>query len=271
MKTNGKTQTLQEIPLNEITVKENYRKTFNESTLNDLAQSIKENGVIEPIIVRANGKGYAVIAGERRFRAAQIAKLATIPAIIRDVPDADALKIQLIENVQREGVPFMEEAYGLAKLRNDHDLNVSEICKIVGKSDAWVYQTLQLTKMAADAMRIAEAGWITKHCALLIARLPNEEYQVQAANALARTHKGKQVDIRYVRKYIESNFGGETTTRPKRNHIQKTNGNDFAANWKKYLIRFTALQFEYFKSVVKGLTDTQSLSEAVEQVMMEKG
>lgn len=265
-------QTLQEIPLNQIRVNDNYRKTFNEATLKDLAQSIKENGVIEPIIVRPNGKGYVIIAGERRYKAAEIAKLATIPAVIRDVADADALKIQLIENVQRENVQFMEEAYGIAKLRTDHDLDVSEICKMLGKSDAWVYQRLQLTAMSEDAQRIAAAEWITLGCAQLISRLPNQEWQTKAANDLARTKKDKRVDVRFVRKYLFENFGTEplTSREPRRNHIQKTNGHDYSANWKKYLINFSTLQFEYFKSIIKGRTDTQAFAESVEQVMLEK-
>jgi len=262
-------QTLQEIPLNQIKVKDNYRKTFNEATLGDLAQSIKENGVIEPIIVRPNGKGYIVVAGERRFKAAEIAKLATIPAIVRKVADADALKIQLIENVQRENVQFMEEAYGIAKLRTDHDLDVAEICKMLGKSDAWVYQRLQLTAMAQDAQRIAAADWITLGCAQLISRLPNHEWQAKAANDLARTSKTKRVDIRFGRRYIDEHFGTEPS-KPRRNSIQKMNGNDYAANWKKHLLTFDGLRFEYFKSICKGRTDTSTFAEAVERVMIEK-
>lgn len=261
--------TFQEIPLDQIKISTNYRKTFPDDSLKGLAQSIKENGVIEPIIVRPNGKGFVVIAGDRRFKACKIAGLPTIPAIIRDISDADALKVQLIENVQRENVPYMEEAYGLQQLRDDHALDVAELCKILGKSDAWVYQGLQLARMAGDARRIAEAGWLSKSVALVLSRLPNEEDQNKAANELARTNKSKLVDLRFVRKYLEVNFSGKTGKyQPRRNAIQKANGNDFAANWKKYLVNFESVQFEYWKSIVRGRTDVATLSEAVERVMM---
>lgn len=105
------------IALNQIHAKNNYRKTFRDATLSELATSIKEHGVIQPIIVRPNKKGFEIIAGERRFRASQLAGLVMIPAVIRETNDADVLKEQLIENVQREAVPFMEEADGIRKLR----------------------------------------------------------------------------------------------------------------------------------------------------------
>jgi ParB family chromosome partitioning protein len=264
-------QRLEDISLNQIKAKDNYRKTFNDATLKELAQSIKENGVIEPIVVRPNGKGFVIIAGERRFRAATQAGLATIPAVIRDVDESETLKIQIIENVQREGVPFMEEAYGIQKLRDDHGLDVAEISKMVGKSDAWVYQMLQLTRMSGEAQRLAANGFLQKPVAQLISRLKNEEDQCKAANALARTARGKLVDIRFARQYIENNIEATGMPRTKRNPIQKSNGNDYCANWKKYLVRFSALQFEYFKSIVKGRTDIPTISEAVERVMIEKG
>lgn len=110
---------LKQIPINQIHAASNYRKTFNDKSLKELAASIKENGVLEPIIVRPNSNGFQIIAGERRYRASKIAGIVTIPAVVRDVADADILKLQIIENVQREGVPFMEEAYAIKKLRDD--------------------------------------------------------------------------------------------------------------------------------------------------------
>lgn len=263
--------TFQEIPLNQIRAKDNYRKTFVDKSLEGLAQSIAENGVIEPIIVRPNGKGFIIIAGERRFRAAEIAKLATIPALIRDVADTDALRIQLIENVQRENVPFMEEAFALQQLRDEHSLDVAELCKIMGKSDAWIYQTLMLTKMVGEAQRMAQNGFLTKPVTMLISRLA-PEFQTKAATDLARTNKNKLVDVRFARRYIEDQIEnhGVTPMRTRRNAVQKQNGNDYAANWKKYLLKFDGMQFELFKSICKGRTDTSTFAEAVEQVMLEK-
>jgi ParB/RepB/Spo0J family partition protein len=259
----------EEVPLNHIHAKSNYRETFDEADLKELAQSIKENGVIEPIIIRPNGKGYAIIAGERRWRAAKMARLATIPSVIRDVTDQEVLKLQLIENVQRKGVPFMEEAYGLQRLRDEHDLDVAEICRMIGKSDAWVYQTLSLTRMHGEAQRLAKNGFLSKPVSILIARLSNPEDQCKAANDLARTQKGKLVDIRFARRYVEEKIeaNGKPVMRRIRNSIQKQNGNDYMANWKRYLVNFDHEQFERFKAIVRGRTQTDVLAEAVDLVM----
>jgi ParB family chromosome partitioning protein len=262
-------QKLCEIPLNQIHAKDNYRKTFNEASLKDLAQSIKSNGVLEPIIVRPNKKGYEIIAGERRYRASKMIGAATIPAVIRETSDADVLRLQLIENVQREGVAYMEEAYGLQRLRDELSLDVTEICKIVGKSDAWVYQTLAMTKMHSEAQRLAANGFLTKPVAMLIARLHSQEDQCKAANDLARTNRGKLVDIRFARQYVETNIeaNGKPSMRRTKNAVQKQNGNDYMANWKKYLLSFDYEDFERFKKIARGRTNTDVLAEAVDLVM----
>jgi ParB family chromosome partitioning protein len=115
---------LKQIPINQIHAASNYRKTFNDKSLKELAASIKENDVLEPIIVRPNNNGYQIVAGERRYRASKMAGKVTIPAVVREIADADILKVQIIENVQREGVQFMEEAYAIKKLRDDCTLDV---------------------------------------------------------------------------------------------------------------------------------------------------
>jgi ParB family chromosome partitioning protein len=153
---------LKQIPINQIHGGSNYRKTFNDKSLKELAQSIKENGVLEPIIVRPNSNGFQIVAGERRYRASKLAGKVTIPAVVREVDDADILKLQIIENVQREGVQFMEEAYAIKKLRDDCTLDIKEIANTVGKSEAYVYYMLRLTAMTDDARAIAEKGWISK-------------------------------------------------------------------------------------------------------------
>src|SRR4051794_58881 len=108
-------QQLDEIPINQIRVKKNYRRTFNDKSIAELARSVKSNGVIQPIVVRPDGEmGYWLIAGDRRLRAATQAGLVTIPAVVRsDTDETKILELQLVENIQKESVPFMEEAYGL--------------------------------------------------------------------------------------------------------------------------------------------------------------
>lgn len=260
----------QEIPLNQIETKSNYRLTFNDITLKELARSIKENGVIEPIIVRKNGNGFQVIAGERRLRASHIAKLGTIPAIVKDVSDKDFLRLQLIENIQRENVPYMEEAYGIRDLRDKCDLDLSELATIIGKTAEYVDYMIKLTEMSAGAQEAARRGELSKTVAVQIARLNSHEYQEQAARDLRRTRRGDLISTSGARKYIQRNFR-DTGLLPsrKQNHFQKENGNDFKANWKKYLVHFTSEEFERWKAIVHGRTHTEVLAEAVDVVMRE--
>lgn len=256
-----------QIPINQIHTANNYRKTFHEKSLKELAQSIKENGVLEPIIVRPNASGFEIIAGERRFRASGLAGLVTIPAIVRDVADQDVLRLQIIENVQREGVPFMEEAYGIQRLRHEATLDVAEIASIVGKSDSYVYMMLKLTQMSDEARTIAEKGWISKAVAWHIAKLPNTDFQTKAACDLARTKRSKLVTESTAKSYINDNFVGDTYKALRKQRVKSFGNNDYAANWKYHLVRLDAAQFEEFKKIVRGRTEIAVISEAVDIVM----
>jgi ParB family chromosome partitioning protein len=258
---------LKEIPINQIHARSNYRKTFKDNTLKELAQSIKENGVIEPIVVRPNETGFEIIAGERRYRASQIAGLVTIPAIVRDVADADVLRVQIIENVQREGVPYMEEAYALKKLRDECVLDVNEISRIIGKSEAYVYVQLKLTSMPDEVQTIMKNGWVNKGVAWEIAKLKDPAQQLQAAKDLARTKTGEQLTASRARFYIGETFNGKGKRRG-RASFQRAGGNDYHANWKHYLVHFRAEQFERFKKIVRGRTETDVIAEAVGLVML---
>ena len=256
------------VPINQIYAASNYRKTFKDKTLAELAASIKANGVLEPIILRPTAPGkYEIIAGERRFRASKLAGLVTIPAVIRDVATADILKLQIIENVQREGVPFMEEAYAIKKLRDECTLDVKEIGKTVGKSESYVYYMLRLCEMSDDARTIAEKGWISKGVAWEIAKLNNKDQQTQAANDLARTKADKLITASGARKYIETTFGDGKRRLQKERVAKFGPGSDYTANWKKYLVRFSSDQFERFKSIVRGRTENEVIAEAVDLVM----
>lgn len=261
----------QEIPLNKIRVKNNYRQTFDEKKLRELASSIKQHGVIEPILVRPRGENaFEIIAGERRVRASKLAGLVSVPAIVRDLSDERFLETQLVENMQREGVPFMEEAYGIKNLRDNCDLDVSEICKKISKSNAYVYMMLQLTTMCETAQAAAARGEISKAVAVQIARLPDAELQAKMAVDLRRQRGDRLISDRVARQYIQDNFSAPSS-RPAANpggRVRGTNVRDYSANWKQHLLSFTAEQFEQFKSLAAGKTDTQTLISAVETVML---
>lgn len=135
------------------------RRQFAEEALQDLANSISRQGLLQPIVVRkkANG-GYELIAGERRWRAAKRAGFTTIPAVIRTVSDEQASALALIENMQREDLNAMEEALGLARLRDEFNLTQQEIADSVGKSRAAIANLLRLTNLGSVTRGLLERG-----------------------------------------------------------------------------------------------------------------
>ncbi|MBR0135560.1 MAG: ParB/RepB/Spo0J family partition protein, partial [Clostridia bacterium] len=103
------------------------RKAFNEERLNELAESISQHGIVQPLIVRKNGDRFGIIAGERRFRAARIAGLTEVPAIVRDMDGREVMEVALIENIQRENLTPIEEAAAIRFLMKEHDLTQEEV------------------------------------------------------------------------------------------------------------------------------------------------
>ena len=135
------------------------RKDMSQDTLEDLASSIRSQGVIQPIVVRQVGEqSYEIIAGERRWRASQLAQLDVIPCIIKDVPDEAAVAIALIENIQREDLNAMEEAIALQRLLSEFELTHQQVADAVGKSRASVTNLLRLNQLNDDVKLLLEHG-----------------------------------------------------------------------------------------------------------------
>ncbi|WP_101674268.1 ParB/RepB/Spo0J family partition protein [Alloalcanivorax mobilis] len=135
------------------------RKDMSADALEELAESIRAQGVMQPIVVRPMGDNrYEIIAGERRWRAAQMAELATIPAVIREVPDEAAIAMALIENIQRENLNPMEEALALSRLKEEFGLTHQQVADAVGKSRAMVTNLLRLMSLEADVKKLLEHG-----------------------------------------------------------------------------------------------------------------
>ena len=130
----------------------NPRRRFADEDLADLCQSIREHGVVQPVVVRpAQARGrYEIIAGERRWRAAQLAGMAEIPAIIRDVSDRVALELAIVENIQRADLNPIEEALGFQQLIDDHGYTQADLGQVIGKSRSHVANTLRLLKLPED-------------------------------------------------------------------------------------------------------------------------
>lgn len=152
------------------------RKQFEQSALEELAESIKENGVIQPLIVRREDGGFEIIAGERRWRAAKIAKVEKLPVVIRTATDQDVAELTLIENIQREDLNPIEEAEAYEKLAERFGLTHEEIAKKTGKNRSVITNQLRLLKLSEKAKKALVSGAITVgHArALLAASSPGQ-------------------------------------------------------------------------------------------------
>ena len=150
---------LRELPLDEISPGPfQPRSIFDEDRLQELAESIRQQGIIQPVVVRAKGDNkYELIAGERRWRAAQIAGIDKIPAIIRDVPDEIAIAMALVENIQREDLNPIEEATALRRLVDEFQMTHQEAGEAVGRSRSAVSNLLRLRELSVEVRELVDA------------------------------------------------------------------------------------------------------------------
>src|SRR5262245_62158000 len=162
----------------------NPRKLFSETELAELADSIRERGIIQPIVVRARGADhYEIIAGERRWRAAQRAGLHEVPIVALDVTDAEALELAIIENVQRSDLNPLEEASGYLALSNEYSHSQEDIAKIVGKSRSHIANTLRLLHLPEKVKAYINSGKLTAgHARMLVGQSNAEELAEQIVN-----------------------------------------------------------------------------------------
>jgi len=161
------------------------RTQFDPNTIHELAASIRERGVLQPVLVRPSGGAFQIVAGERRFLAAQEAGLETIPAIVRQFTDREALLIALIENVQRENLNPMDEARAYYKLAMEYGLPHEEIGQRVGKDRSTVSNILRFNNLPAEIQSLLEVGSISAGHARALLSLPNEKAQSDLAKSAA--------------------------------------------------------------------------------------
>jgi ParB/RepB/Spo0J family partition protein len=199
---------LQSIPVAAIIAsKTNPRKHFDKEALDELTASVKLHGIMQPILVRPNDTGYELVAGERRLRAARAAELSEIPAMVRDLTDAQALELQVIENLQRSDLHPLEEAEGYEQLQKLHGYSVDDLVAKVGKSRAYVYARMKLTALCKEAREAFYDGRLSPSTALLIARIPVVSTQVQAVKSITQTDNlGEILSFRQAQAEIHNNF-----------------------------------------------------------------
>lgn len=201
-----------EIPLTEIRSNPYQpRKEFDEKSLSEFAESIKEHGVIQPIIVKKSIKGYEIIAGERRTRASKMAGKTTIPAIIRDFSDQEMMEIALIENIQREDLNPIEEAEALAKIIETSQITQEEASKKFGKSRSYITNILGLLSLPEKTKQYVRENKITMGHARVLSKLSDEEQ----INSLADLIIEEGLSVRETEK-LTSN-----SDMPKKNKIKR--------------------------------------------------
>ncbi|MBP3841199.1 MAG: ParB/RepB/Spo0J family partition protein [Bacilli bacterium] len=154
------------------------RKIFDEKALEELAESIKEHGVFQPIIVKPSIKGYEIIAGERRVKASILAGLTEIPAIIREFNDTEMMEIALLENLQREDLTPIEEANAYKKISETLNLTQEELSKRVGKSRSYITNTLGLLKLPQETQNLINEKKISMGHAKILSKL-EDKYQIK--------------------------------------------------------------------------------------------
>ena len=179
------------------------RTNMDQASLEELAASIKAQGIIQPILVRpiANNQ-YEIIAGERRWRAAQIAQLDEVPVLVRNIPDEATLAVALIENIQRENLNPVEEAVGLKRLVDEFDLTHEEMARSVGRSRTAVTNLLRLLGLSAGAKLLLEEGKIEMGHDRALLALPIEQQDMVANEVYAKRLSVRQTEA-LVRSYVE--------------------------------------------------------------------
>lgn len=194
-----------ELKINDISPNEDQpRKNFNDEKIDQLAASIAESGVIQPIIVQKRANGYRIVAGERRWRAARQAGLTVIPAIVRDLTDKETLEQALIENIVREDLNPIEEAYAMQNLLKAHKLTQDKLAKELGKPRATIANTLRLINLDESIQEFIKHGDLSEGHAKVILSLKDKDEQRRAADVILQKEMNVRQAEAYVKKIIEA-------------------------------------------------------------------
>ncbi len=171
------------------------RRDMDPAALQELADSIRQQGVMQPVVVRPIAEGrYELIAGERRWRATQMAELDSIPAIIRDVPDEAAIAMALIENIQRENLNPIEEAFALQRLQDEFGLTQAQVAEAVGKSRTTITNLLRLIGLTEDVRLMLEHGDLEMGHGRAMLTLPPEQQMQVAKQVVAKSLSVRQTE-----------------------------------------------------------------------------
>lgn len=201
-----------EIDINLIDTNKNQpRKIFDEEKLNELAESVKTFGIVSPIIVNPTNGRYMIVAGERRYRAARMAKLATVPIIIKELSSREQMEISIIENLQREDLNAIEEAQALRTLMDEYSLTQEEVSKRISKSRPAIANSLRLLTLPEDVLNMISSGELSAGHARCLVTLPDDNTRIKYASTIV----SRGLSVRESEKLVSEFEKPKKTAKPK--------------------------------------------------------
>ena len=221
----SKIETTNVMPLSQLTPgKFQPRKNFNQDSLKELAESIKAQGIIQPILVRMTSNNqYEIIAGERRWQAAKIAKLDEVPVVVKDISDSTALAMALIENIQREDLNVIEEARGIKRLIDEFNITHEAAAEAVGKSRAAVSNTLRLLSLCEHAQYALETNKIEMgHARAILSLSPIDQAM------MCQKIVNQKLTVREVEKEVSEGTIKKTSAKQSKDHDIKRLENELS-------------------------------------------
>lgn len=196
------------------------RKTFNDESLQELAASVREHGIIQPLLVRRTAAGYEIIAGERRLRAAKLAGMATVPAIVRELADREMAELAMIENLQREDLHYLEEAEGFVQLLTNFGLTQEDLARRVGKNQSTIANKLRLLRLAPEVRQALVEDNLTERHARALLKLEDPDRQ----QAVLATIRENGLNVRETEDLIEGildDISREKAKKPPKQNVVK--------------------------------------------------
>ncbi|WP_369041287.1 ParB/RepB/Spo0J family partition protein [Staphylococcus epidermidis] len=174
------------------------RKTFEEERLNDLASSIQQHGILQPIVLRQTVQGYYIVVGERRFRASKLAGLTEVPAIIKELSDEDMMELAIIENLQREDLNAIEEAESYKKMMTDLNITQQEVARRLGKSRPYIANMLRLLQLPKNVAQMVQHGALSSAHGRTLLTLKDASKIKKTAKQVAQ----ESWSVRYLEEYV---------------------------------------------------------------------
>ena len=189
------------------------RKIFREDALDELADSIRQHGILQPLSVRRVGNNYELISGERRLRAAELAGVSDVPCILMSMDDRTSGFTALVENLQRQDLDFIEEALGIRRLLQEHDMSQEQAARLLGKSQSAVANKLRILRHSDKILTALRETELTERHARALLKLKTEEEILSAISRIA----GKNMSVSQTERYIESLLNGKAEKTAKAN------------------------------------------------------